>query len=88
MIETDQTIPVCTPDLVLIIKKKRTCHLVYFAVRMAHRVKMKKKKKLDKYVELNRELKKLWNMKVTVIPIVVGALGIALSTVQRPGKKT
>ena len=29
----------------------------------------------DKYLDLARELKKLWNMKVTVIPIVIGAHG-------------
>ena len=34
------------------------------------------KKQKDKYLDLARELKKLWNMKVTVIPIVVIALGI------------
>ena len=28
-----------------------------------------------KYLDLARELKKLWNMRVKVIPIVVGALG-------------
>ena len=32
-------------------------------------------KKMDKYLDLARELKKLWNMKVTIVPIVVGALG-------------
>ena len=37
---------------------------------------MKKKKsgKIDKKLDLARELKNLWNMKLTVIPIVVGAL--------------
>ena len=30
---------------------------------------------MDKYLDLARELKRLWNMKVKVIPIVVGALG-------------
>ena len=34
-----------------------------------------KKKERNKYIDLARELKKLWNMKVTVIPIVIGALG-------------
>ena len=29
----------------------------------------------DKYFDLARELKKLWNMNVTIIPIVIGALG-------------
>ena len=32
-------------------------------------------KKNDKYLDLARELKKLWNMKVTIVPIVIGALG-------------
>ena len=27
------------------------------------------------YLDLARELKKLWNMKVTIVPIVIGALG-------------
>ena len=31
--------------------------------------------KRDKYLDLARELKKLLNMKVTIIPIVIGALG-------------
>ena len=29
--------------------------------------------KRDKYLDLARELKKLWNIKVTIIPIVIGA---------------
>ena len=36
---------------------------------------MKEIKKRDKHLDLAREQKKLWNMKVTVIPIVSGALG-------------
>ena len=32
-------------------------------------------KKRDKNLDLARELKKLWNMKVTVIPVIIGALG-------------
>ena len=36
-----------------------------------------KKKKLDKYLSLfhKAEIKQLWNIKVTVIPVVVGTLG-------------
>ena len=37
--------------------------------------KKKKKKKKDKYRDLARELKTLWNMKVTIVPIVIGAFG-------------
>ena len=34
--------------------------------------------KKDKYLDLAWELKKLWNMKVTIISIVIGALGIVI----------
>ena len=40
-----------------------------------YRVKLKESEKRDKYLDLARELKKTVNMKVTVIPIVSGALG-------------
>ena len=36
---------------------------------------MKECEKKDKYLDLARELKKLWNMLVTIIPIVIGAFG-------------
>ena len=53
-------------------KKKRTCRTVDFAVLADHRVKLKER---EKYLDLAREFKKLWNIKVTIIPIVIGALG-------------
>ena len=40
-----------------------------------HRIKLKECEKKDKYLDLARELKKLWNIKVTIIPIVIGAFG-------------
>ena len=49
--------------------------LVDFAVPFDHRVKVKENKKRDKYVNLATELKKLWSMKVTLIPIVIGVQG-------------
>ena len=36
---------------------------------------MKESEKKYKYSDLARGRKKLWNMKVTVIPIIIGALG-------------
>ena len=44
-----------------------------FAVPADHRVKWKESEEKDKYLDLARKLKKkLWNMKVTIIPIVIG----------------
>ena len=47
-----------------------------FAVPADHRIKLKECEKRNKYLNLARELKKkLWNMKVTIISIVIGAFG-------------
>ena len=69
--------------------KKICCHLhVNEKAPLTTRVKKKqgnnnnnnnnnnnKCEKKDKYLDLARELKKLWNMQVTIIPIVIGAFG-------------
>ena len=46
-----------------------------FTVPADNRIKLKECEKKDKYVDLARELKNLWNMNVTIIPIVIGAFG-------------
>ena len=46
-----------------------------FAVTVDHRVKLKESEKKDIYLDLARELKKIWNMKVTSIPIEIGGFG-------------
>ena len=74
-IQTDHLIPARRPDLIIINKKKRTCKIVHFAVPADHRIKQKECEKKDKYLDFAREMKKLWNMQVTLIPIVIGAFG-------------
>ena len=45
-----------------------------FAISADHRVKVKEKEKKGKFLDITKELKKLWNM-VTVIRIIIGAFG-------------
>ena len=71
---TDYLISARRPDLIIINKKKRTCEIVDFAVPADHRIKLKESEKKDNYLDLARELKKLRNMMVTIIPIGIGAL--------------
>ena len=40
------------------------------------KIERKREKKKDKYLDLARQLKKQWNMKVVVITIVIGALSL------------
>ena len=76
-IQTDHLISDRLPDLIALKKKekkKKKENFMDFAVPADHRVKLKENEK-DKYLDLGRELKKkLCNMKVTFIPIVIDAL--------------
>ena len=55
--------------------RERSSGTVDFAVPADHRIKIKENDEKDKYIDLAGELKKLWNMKVTVIPIVIDVFG-------------
>ena len=39
-------------------------------------VKIKEKEKRDKYLDLAKEVRKLWNMRMMAISIVIGMFGI------------
>ena len=49
-----------------------------FGIPADHRIILKEGEKRNKYLDLTKELKKLWNLTVTVIPIVIGALGTVI----------
>ena len=76
-LRTDHLILARRPDLIIINKKKkkRICKIVDFTVPADHRIKLKECEKKDKYLDFARELKKLWNMKVMIVPIVIAAFG-------------
>ena len=62
-IQTDHLISARRPDLIIIYKKKKkrkSAKCVDFAVLADHRIKLKECEKRDKYLDLARELKKLW----------------------------
>ena len=74
-IQTDHYITARRPDIVVVDKDKKTCQLIYVACPGDKRVKEKDDKKVVKDQDLARELRKIWNKEVKVIPIVIGKLG-------------
>ena len=56
-------------------KKGRTCKIIDFAAPGDSRIEEKDKEKIEKCQDLRRELQKIWNMKVKIIPLVAGSLG-------------
>ena len=76
-IQKDHLISNKRSDFILIKKKKTICKIVDIAVPAGHRIKLKECEKKDKFLDVSWELNKLWNTKVTIIPIVIGAFGKA-----------
>ena len=74
-IQMDHLISARRLDLMLI-NKKKYYHLIDVAVLEDHRMKIKIKQNERKILRPCQRTKKLWNIRVTVILIVVGALGM------------
>ena len=77
-IQTDHVIEARRRNLILFDKKERICKITDFTVPGDSRIEEKQKDKIEKYQDLGRELQKIWNVKVKIIPLVVGSLGAIL----------
>ena len=74
-IQTDHVTEARRLDLV-VVDKKRTCKIIDFTVPGDSRIENKEKEKIKKYQDLRQELQKIWNVRVKIIPLVVGSLGV------------
>ena len=78
--QTDHLISARRPDLVIVNnnnkkkKKRESAELWILQFQLTREWNWKKAKRTISTWTVAKELKKLWNMKVTVIPIVIGAL--------------
>ena len=61
--------------LVVVDKRRRNCKFIDFAVLEDSRIEEKEKEKIKKYQDLRKELQMIWNVRVKIIPLVVGSLG-------------
>ena len=52
------------------------------------RIEEKEKEKIEKYQDLIKELQKIWNVGVNIIPLVVGSVGVILKQFRNRLKKT
>ena len=76
MIQRDKDIKARKPDIVVVNKNERSCAIIDIAIPGDIRVSEKEKEKIERYQELKREIKRMWNIRsIKVIPVVVGALG-------------
>ena len=74
-VQTDIQMPHNRPDIILIDHQEKTGFIIDIAVPRDENIKDKEMEKIDKYQPLKIELERLWEVRITVIPVVVRALG-------------
>ena len=82
-VHTDRHIPCNKPDIVIKEKKTDTCLLIDVAVPSDYNIQKKVTEKLNKYVDLQIECQRMWQKKVEVIPVIVGATGVVDKKLQK-----
>ena len=75
-IHTDRTIDANRPDIVIKDFNNRTCQLIDMTCPMDCNVSKKEFKKLATYKDLQIEVTRMWQLETTIIPVVIGALGM------------
>ena len=76
MIQCDREIKAKKLDVVVVNKNERSCAIIDMAIPGDIRVGEQEKEKIERYQEIKREIKRMWNNRsINIIPVVVGALG-------------
>ena len=79
-IHTDRTIQANRPDIVVKNHNDKTCFLIDMSVPSDTNVSLKIFEKLSSYKDLEIEVTKIWHLKTTTLPVVIGALRMVAKT--------
>ena len=74
-----------TTTIIIIVKnkKEKTCTLIEVAKPADKNVVQKEAEKKLKYKSLCIEIQRMWNLKCTIIPIIIGAIGIVTRSLRK-----
>ena len=73
-VQTDHEIYRRKSVVILVQNDKNLCQIIYFAFPNDGRVDRKELEQIEHCKDLAREFRKIWNIKVKVIPLVIDAL--------------
>ena len=82
-VQTNHFITARMPNMIFIDKKHYERLIINFAIPYDTRVDDKEVEQIEKYLDLTREPKKVWNRKVILVPLVLGALGTPVKELQK-----
>jgi len=90
-VHTDREITANRRDIIIKNKKDKTCTLIDVAIPADRNVVQKEAEKKLKYKSLCIEMQRMWNLKYTIVPVIIGATGIVKRSVRKhveavPGK--
>jgi len=75
-VHTDREVTVNRPDIIIKNKKVKTCTLIDVAIPADRNVVQKEAEKKLKYKSLCIEIQRMWNLKYTIVPVIIGTTGI------------
>jgi hypothetical protein len=90
-VHTDREVTANRPDIIIKTKKEKTCTLIDVAIPADRNVAQKEAEKKLQYKSLGIEIQRMWNLKCTIIPVIIGAAGIVTKNLRKnleaiPGK--
>jgi len=74
-VQSDRTIPINKPDIIIRDNEKRTCMLIDVAIPGDRNVIKREAEKILKYKDFTIEIKRMWNVKTRVIRVITGVSG-------------
>ena len=90
-LHTDREVTANTPDIVIENKNKKTRTPIDVAIPADRNVVQKEAEKKLKYNSLCIEMQRMWNLKCTIVPVIIGATAIVTRSLRKnleavPGK--
>ena len=75
-IQTDREIKANRPDIVIKDKQEKSCLLIDMSIPTEKNTSVKVTEKLSKHKDLEIEIERMWGMKATTIPVVIGVVSL------------
>ena len=82
-VHSDREVTANRPDIIIKNKKEKTCTLIDVAIPADRYFVQKEAEKKLKYKSLCIEIQRMWNLKCTFIPVIIGATGIVTRSLKK-----
>ena len=82
-VNTETEVTANRPDIIIKNTKEKTCTLIEVAIPAGRNVVQKEAEKKLKYKSLCIEIQRKWNLKCTIVPVIIGAAGIVTRSLRK-----